>query len=295
MEIGMAEEEVPTQGELLPTRVGDRLRQAREQSGRSVAEIAAKTRIPQRHLEALETSHYEGLPGRTYITGFARAYARALDLNEIEIGAAMRKELAEQDYADRAPYEAYEPTDPQRLPTRTLAWVALAIALLLASAYGVWRFVSADPSEELVATEIAAEDDAATAAAAAPKTEAPGTEVATPPVDANAQVVLSGISEVWIGFDDATGKTENWRTLSAGETMVVPADYIEKFTLRTARPQALKITVGGRDVPQIGAPDAITSGISMKPAALMARTAPTAATGTASGATGAAIPQPAGR
>jgi hypothetical protein len=179
------------------------------------------------------------------------------------------------------------------LPTRTLAWVALAIAVLLASAYGVWRFVSADPSEDLVATEIAAEDDAATAAAAAPKAAA--APAATPAVDANAQVVLTGISEVWIGFDDATGKTENWRTLSAGETMVVPADYIEKFTLRTARPQALKITVGGRDVPQIGAPDAITSGISLKPAALIARTAPAAAPGAAAAAAGGSAPQPATR
>jgi cytoskeletal protein RodZ len=282
MESDMEDEEILTQGELLPMRVGDRLRQAREQSGRSMAEIAAKTRIPQRHLEALETSNYEGLPGRTYITGFARAYARALDMNEIEVGAAMRKELQEQDYAERAPYEVYEPTDPQRLPTRTLAWITAIIALLLASGYGVWRFVSADPSEELVASEIAAEDSADAAVKAAPAAKA-----AAAAVDANAAVVLTGISEVWIGFDDATGKTENWRTLSAGESMTVPADYIEKFTLRTARPQALKITVGGRDVPQIGAPDTLTSGISMKPAALMTKAAPAGATGTA--------PQPAAR
>lgn len=266
----MSQDEALTQGELLPERVGDKLRIAREKSGRSMAEIAAKTRIPQRHLEALETSNYDGLPGRTYITGFARAYARALEMNEIEIGAAMRRELAEQDYAARAPYVAYEPTDPQRLPTRTLAWIALIALVLLASGYGVWRFISSEPSEALVASEIAAEDSEAAAAATSAAAAKPA--AATPTVDANAQVTLTGLTEVWIGFDDASGKTENWRTLSAGETMVVPPDYIERFTLRTARPQALKISVGGRDVPQVGAPDAITSGISLKPAALIART-----------------------
>src|SRR3546814_6818210 len=60
------------------------------------------------------------------------------------------------------------------------------------------------------------------------------------------------LAEVWIGFDDATGKTENWRTLEAGEVYQVPPAYIEQFTLRTSIPQALKVTVGGRDVGSIG-------------------------------------------
>ena len=88
---------------------------------------------------------------------------------------------------------------------------------------------------------------------------------------ANAPVVLTGLSEVWIGFDDAKGKTENWRTLDAGEVYQVPADYIEQFTLRTSIPQALKVTVGGRDVGPIGPADTLVKGISLKPADLVAR------------------------
>ena len=83
--------------------------------------------------------------------------------------------------------------------------------------------------------------------------------------------MLTGLSEVWIGFDDAQGKTENWRTLDAGETYQVPPDYIEKFTLRTSIPQALKVTVGGRDVGAIGAADTLVKNVSLKPADLVAR------------------------
>src|SRR3546814_9483211 len=80
------------------------------------------------------------------------------------------------------------------------------------------------------------------------------------------------LAEVWIGFDDATGKTENWRTLEAGEVYQVPPAYIEQFTLRTSIPQALKVTVGGRDVGSIGPADTLVKGVSLKPVDLVAHT-----------------------
>jgi len=94
----MADEDVaPEQGELAITRTGDRLRLAREAAGLSLADVATRTRITQRHLAAIEKSDYSELPGRTYITGFARAYARAVDLPEADIGAAIGRLLPAHD------------------------------------------------------------------------------------------------------------------------------------------------------------------------------------------------------
>lgn len=265
----MADEETAqAQGELAITRTGDRLRLAREAAGLSLADVATRTRITQRHLEAIEKSEFSELPGRTYVTGFARAYARAIDLPEAEIAASIRQELDEDQYGARPAYEAYEPTDPARLPTARLTWTLVIVALLLVSAYGVWRFLSVEPDEALVAAQNQAAD-----ASEAPATNAPAATPAKPgaTVAANAPVVLTGLSEVWIGFDDAKGKTENWRTLDAGETYEVPADYIQQFTLRTSIPQALKVTVGGRDVGPIGPADTLVKGISLKPADLVSR------------------------
>src|SRR3546814_15427465 len=53
----------------------------------------------------------------------------------------------------------------------------------------------------------------------------------------------------------------------------VPPAYIELFTLRTSIPQALKVTVGGRDVGSIGPADTLVKGVSLKPVDLVARTA----------------------
>jgi len=266
----MADEEVAEQGELAITRTGDRLRLAREAAGLSLADIATRTRITQRHLEAIEKSDFSGLPGRTYVTGFARAYARAVDLPEAEIGAAVRRELEEDEYAARPAYEAYEPTDPARLPTARLTWTLVIITALLASAYGVWRFLSVEPDEALIAAQNADADASEAPAADAPAATTAGT-AGTAQVAQDAPVVLTGLSEVWIGFDDATGKTENWRTLDPGEVYQVPPAYIEQFTLRTSIPQALKVTVGGRDVGAIGPADTLVKGVSLKPADLIAR------------------------
>lgn len=264
----MADEEVAAQGELAITRTGDKLRLAREAAGLSLADVASRTRITQRHLEAIERSDFSELPGRTYVTGFARAYARAVDLPETEIGAAVRRELEEDEYAARPAYEAYEPTDPARLPTARLAWTLAIVAALLVSAYGVWRFLSVEPDDALIAAQNRDADASEAPAATVPATEATKTQPG--PVPADAPVVLTGLSEVWIGFDDATGKTENWRTLDPGETYEVPPAYIEQFTLRTSIPQAIKVTVGGRDVGQIGPADTLVKGISLKPADLLA-------------------------
>ncbi|WP_428629086.1 helix-turn-helix domain-containing protein [Sphingopyxis sp.] len=268
----MTDEEVaPEQGELAITRTGDRLRLAREAAGLSLADVATRTRITQRHLAAIEKSDFSELPGRTYVTGFARAYARAVDLPEAEVGAALRRELEEDAYGARPLYEAYEPTDPARLPTARMTWTLVIVALLLASAYGVWRFLSVEPGEALIAAQNRAADasEAPQSDAAAPPTSKAG--AAPSAIAANAPVVLTGISEVWIGFDDAAGKTENWRTLDPGETYQVPPEYIEQFTLRTSIPQALKVTVGGRDVGAIGPADTLVKGVSLKPGDLVGR------------------------
>src|SRR5690349_9708386 len=109
---------------------GVQLRDAREKAGLSVADIAARTRIPQRHLEAIERDDFNALPSTTYSVGFARAYARAVGVDEVGIAATVRAQL-EQSGRERHAYQAFEPADPARVPPRSLAWTAAIVALLI--------------------------------------------------------------------------------------------------------------------------------------------------------------------
>ena len=52
--------------------VGEQLRSAREAKGISLEDLAAQTRIPQRHLASIETGDWDNLPAATYTIGFLR-------------------------------------------------------------------------------------------------------------------------------------------------------------------------------------------------------------------------------
>ncbi|MDQ2878690.1 MAG: helix-turn-helix domain-containing protein [Pseudomonadota bacterium] len=121
---------------LFPKTAGERLREAREAQGLSLAEIAARTRVPRRQLEAIENSDYAKIPSATYAVGFARAYARAVGADEVAIAREVRG--VNDRAVHRTEYEAYEISEPARVPTRGVALFGLAIAVVVLIGIGVW-------------------------------------------------------------------------------------------------------------------------------------------------------------
>ena len=107
--------------------VGQRLRAAREAKGLSVEDIAASTRIPTRHLTALENSEWDRLPAATYSIGFAKNYAGAVDLPRDEIGDQLRSEMGGVRPQTMAYPEVYETADPARTMPKGLVFGALIL------------------------------------------------------------------------------------------------------------------------------------------------------------------------
>src|SRR4029078_9286160 len=75
--------------------VGEKLRQARERSGRSIREMSDVTKIRSDHLEALESGKYIAFSAPIYIRGFVRSYAGALELNVRDPLGELDEELAQ--------------------------------------------------------------------------------------------------------------------------------------------------------------------------------------------------------
>lgn len=73
--------------------IGERLADARRNAGLSVADIAARTKVSSRYIEAIETEAFECLPSRVHTVGFARAMAKAVALDDQEISASLRSRL----------------------------------------------------------------------------------------------------------------------------------------------------------------------------------------------------------
>ena len=90
---------------------GEKLKQERERRNTSIEEIADKTKIALRFLQALEKDEFDELPGRAFGKFYIRAYAEILDFDPEPLIVQYDREQAE---ADRAPVEA-PPPEPVKL------------------------------------------------------------------------------------------------------------------------------------------------------------------------------------
>jgi len=137
---------------------GQELQLERERREITLGFIAEVTKVPQRHLIALETEHFETLPGGIFTKGILRSYCRTIGLDEEEWLQKMpgiQIEKAAPEWTEFA-----ENVSRTRVHTATPMgwrwWGVLAMVLALAAlSWGAWRYTirpqmgSAAPSLQL--------------------------------------------------------------------------------------------------------------------------------------------------
>jgi cytoskeleton protein RodZ len=246
-----------------PATVGQRLRAAREAQGLSLPEVATRTRVTQRFLEAIEHGRLEDLPSSTYAVGFAKAYARAVGLDQVIIGRDIREEMNAPGAVQRPQHHVQEIADPARGPSRGVVIVALGLALavlilaLLWFTTGVFRSTGGDSASE------PAGNAQVTAAVPAPA-------VVPTPAAATGPVVLTAADEVWLRVYDADNKTLYLGTMKPGERFEVPANANDPM-INVGRPDKLRITLGDRAITPLGDGSRPLKDIRISASALAAR------------------------
>ncbi|SFF87083.1 protein of unknown function [Novosphingobium sp. CF614] len=239
---------------------------AREAAGLSRADIAFRTKIAERHVLAIEEDRFGDLAARTYAVGFARAYARAIGLDEAEMAKTVRRQIDAEKVERPQGAPSFEPGDPARVPPMRLAWLAgggavVVIGLLL-------LFWSSFLSPEGKLPDLLADE------APAPLASLPAALPVPRPSPAGEPVVLTATADnVWVSVTDAGGAMLLVKELAKGESWTVPADA-RGPQLRTGRPDALQLTVGGKAVPRLAERPMTMSGISLMPADVRARAVP---------------------
>lgn len=244
----------------VPQRVGDRLRAARGAAGLSLADIGQRTRIPLRHLEAIEGSSYGTLPSITYAMGFVRAYARAIGADEVAMAADLRGELSNT-WAPKPRHEPYRPSEPARVPPRGVALAGVVVGLLILAGIALWYGTSlfrAEEAPQVAAAEVPAPVPTAAAPAAAP----------TP---AGGQVRLTATDEVWVRVYDGKNDTLLIKTLQPGETYDVPVGS-DRPMINIGRPDKLAVTIDGQPVAPLGSGERAIKDVGISAEALRART-----------------------
>lgn len=247
--------------------VGERLREAREAQGMTLEDVAARTRIPTRHLESIEVSEWSRLPASTYTIGFAKSYAVIVGLDRVEIAEALKLEMGGRALAARPEAQVFEPADPARVMPRWLVFLALLALVAVAAAFLLLRDRDiSGPDEGVVATE-----QAAPMAGVPAVVPSQGAAVPAGPV------VITANEPAWIQVSERGGARLYEAELAAGQSYEVPATASAPV-LRTGRPQSIRIAVGTADAPSVGAPDQTVSNVSLLAADLMRGPAATPAT-----------------
>ncbi len=259
----MTDPEAGEEATLFPKTAGEKLREAREALGLSMAEVAARTRIPMRQLEAIEQSDFGQLPSITYAVGFAKAYARAVGVDEVETARAVRG--ANDSTVRRTEYEGYEVNDPARVPSRGVAIFGALAALLVLIGVGLWYGTNLFRGQENGAPPLVVPTDTPPSAAEP-----------TPVPAKTGQVTLTGKDEVWLRVYEADGTPRGAtlfeNTLKAGDHFDVPLSAKNPL-INVGRPDKLQITVNGSAVAALGDGKVALKDVPISAAALLARPA----------------------
>lgn len=256
----------------LPSTAGQRLAAARDAAGLTVADLAAKTRIAARHLTALEKEDFASLPGRTYVLGFTRTFAKAVGLDPNEMVNLMGRDYSRAAPApEEPPVAVFAPGDPARVPSSRFAWMAAFVLLLVAVAGFVWWQNNSSPVDGL--PSLLPEETPSAAPSQMPSEEASAapSDAASDAAQPAGPVVLTAMMDkLWIKVSDASGKQLAQKVLALGETYTVPEEA-DGPTIWTGRPDRLSITIGGQDVPPISNLPEIVKNVPISAKALLAR------------------------
>ncbi|MDH4182173.1 MAG: helix-turn-helix domain-containing protein [Betaproteobacteria bacterium] len=123
------------------------LRRSREEAGLSIDAVAQQLKLAPRQVKALEEGSFEELPGRTFVRGFVRNYARLLKLDPAAVVAALPSaddapSLVGPAIGSTAPPMGELPASGASRGARVSRWAipaALAAAIVIAAIYEFMR------------------------------------------------------------------------------------------------------------------------------------------------------------
>jgi len=126
-----------------PPSAGAELRAAREAAGLTIDAVAQQLKLAPRQVQALEGDDFERLPGRTFVRGFVRNYARYVGLDPDDVvsllpGADVAPSLQRPTITPSGRAMGQLPADAQ--PHRTWTRWAIPLALVaIAAAAGIYE------------------------------------------------------------------------------------------------------------------------------------------------------------
>lgn len=237
----------------MSTGIGEALREAREDKGRSIEEAAQVAGVRRTdYLRALEDEDFDVFGGDVYAKGFLSTYARSLDLDPNPLLDEYRRSVQDDDVSTRLATGAVASGGVSGPPT-WVAWAVVAVVILggivaLGQVVGGRAPSPADEEADVPPQPVASGTPTGTPT---PGTGAPGGGTSPSPTPAAEGVELLLVVEerCWmrVTIDDQTVFQD---TVEAGETVTYQDD--EQITVRFGAPAGVRAEVNGEDLGSVG-------------------------------------------
>lgn len=130
--------------------LGEKLQQAREARGTTIAEVAEQTRISPLYIEAIENNDFRTLPGGIFNKGFVKSFAKYVGVDEHEALDDYMSLMAEQETPVSDEPKTYKPevlTD-ERANSSSLMTIVFAVVILGLMTWGILTLVNYLQSEQ---------------------------------------------------------------------------------------------------------------------------------------------------
>ena len=226
--------------------LGEKLRQAREERGISVSEVAEQTRISPLYIKAIENDDYKPLPGGIFNKGFVRSYARYVGFDEEEAlrdYSEMVSVSGMQADADQTVHRSEVWTDDRsaRSFAPTIIFAVIILGLLIGGVLLLVRYVLQPGGSTTSA-------NANLSTAASPSNNAIVTPGATETQPVSGLTVdLRALNEpVWVAYTVDGSRTE--KTLDAGQSVKLEPQDNVKLSFARVKASSLEIAINGRKV-----------------------------------------------
>lgn len=123
----------------MPLSPGQKLKQARERQGLSIAEVAAQLRLSKDCIASLERDAFDCLPGNTFTRGYIRSYANLVKVNPDELINLFDASFEEQETVPET-----ESIRVTRGKTKFQPWLSYSIAAIFLLLAASWWWMRGD-------------------------------------------------------------------------------------------------------------------------------------------------------
>jgi cytoskeletal protein RodZ len=233
--------------------LGTYLRQFRNEQAVTLEEVAAKTKIQARLLNAIEEGRFDELPESVYVQGFIRRYADALGLDGAQFATAFPTEPL---------IHAGRRSSWRELPAaqlRPIHLYVLYLLLIVGAVSGLSYLVNRPSSQFAASSDALLQSDIQTSNYRAefpprPSVNKNSASPSSTPADGSVRVGVTLTAQSWLRVV-ADGKTEYEGILDEGTQRTWAAD--KQLVLRAGNAGAVLVVVNDGKAKQLGAPGVV--------------------------------------